>query len=230
MWKRWIVHNFWRCSTGKSIISSKDQKGKRQKKLERKKEQKEAKHKESAIDGMHVLVILLGCVDSMLYAVFAPDRKQHTAFVACPLRSSYSWHTLHVIESCEPPPIVANPVRSRSKPHCEVDWLKPVRNLFVWNRFKCRRNEFGSDRIKSWSKPDYFTCVEGPYEVIVQRYSWHCFCQCIEYHVHLASAAGCLYDRVHSHVMSLFWWFRHVKRRNWLGVIHIEIFPHRSRA
>ena len=69
--------------------------------FERKKEQNEAKHGESVIDGMHVLVIPLGFVDSVLYPVFAPDRKQRTRFFALPLRSSYSRHTLNVIESRE---------------------------------------------------------------------------------------------------------------------------------
>ena len=52
---------------------------------------------------MHVLVIPLETVDSVLYPVLAPgpDCKQRTAFVALPLRSSYSRHTLHVIESRE---------------------------------------------------------------------------------------------------------------------------------
>ena len=40
-----------------------------------------------------------------LYLVFAPDCKQRsTAFVVLPLRSSYSRHTLHVIESRESTP------------------------------------------------------------------------------------------------------------------------------
>ena len=87
----------------------------------RKKGKNEAEHREGTIDGMPVLVILLGSVDSALYPVFAPDRKQHTAFVALPLRSSYSRHTLHLIESREPPPIIVNPVRSGLNPHREVD-------------------------------------------------------------------------------------------------------------
>ena len=29
-------------------------------------------------------------------------------------------------------------------------------------KFKCRRDEFGSIRIESGSKPDYFASVEGP--------------------------------------------------------------------
>ena len=56
---------------------------------------------ESVIDDMHVhvLVILLGCFDSMLYPVFAPDWKQHTGFFALPLRSRHSQHPLHVLYS-----------------------------------------------------------------------------------------------------------------------------------
>ena len=41
---------------------------------------READHGESSIDGMHILVILLGFVDSMLYSVFAPDCKQSAGF------------------------------------------------------------------------------------------------------------------------------------------------------
>ena len=51
-----------------------------QREFERKKEQNEGEHGESAIDGMHVLVIQLGSVDSVLYPVFASDCKQRTAF------------------------------------------------------------------------------------------------------------------------------------------------------
>ena len=87
-------------------------KGRRYKEFERKKEQNEAEHEESAIDGMHVLAILLGSVDSVLYPVFTPDYKQRTAFVALPLRSSYSRHTLHVIESREQLPIRFDPDRN----------------------------------------------------------------------------------------------------------------------
>ena len=72
--------------------------------FERKKEQNEAEQRESAIDGMHVLIIPLVSVDSVLYPVFAMDCKQRTAFVAFPLCSNYSQHTLHVIESRESTP------------------------------------------------------------------------------------------------------------------------------
>ena len=58
--------------------------------------------------------------------------------------------------------MIGNPVRSGSKPHREVDWLKPVWNRFDSNRFKCRSNESGSIRIESGSKPDYLASVEGP--------------------------------------------------------------------
>ena len=68
-----------------------------------------------------------------------------------------------------PPPIIANSVRSRSKPHHEVDWLKSVRNRFDWNRFMCKRNEFGSIQIESGLKPGYFASVEGSkLSIIVQ--------------------------------------------------------------
>ena len=45
-------------------------KGRHCKEFERKKEQKEAEHEESAIDGMHVLLIPLGSCDSVLYLVY----------------------------------------------------------------------------------------------------------------------------------------------------------------
>ena len=73
-------------------------------KFERKKEQNKAEHGESAIDGMHILVILLGSIDSMWYPVLPPDSKQCTGFFVLPFRSSQSWHMLHVIESHEPTP------------------------------------------------------------------------------------------------------------------------------
>ena len=134
-------------------------KGRPCKEFERKKEWNEAEHGESAIDGMHVLNIPLGSVDSVLYSVFTPDCKQCTGFFALPILSNHSQHTLNVIESRESTP---NDWWSGSKPHREVDWLKPVWNWFDWNRFKCRRNESGSIRIESGSKLDYFASVEGP--------------------------------------------------------------------
>ena len=103
VWKEWIVHNFWRCSTGllATVLFRQRLKGRRCKAFKRKKEQNKSEHGESTIDSMHVLVIPLGSVDSVLFPVFASDCKQRTAFVALPLRSSYSQHTLHVIESCQ---------------------------------------------------------------------------------------------------------------------------------
>ena len=43
------------------------------KEFKREKEQNEAEHRESTIDGMQVLVIPLGSVDSVLYPILGPD-------------------------------------------------------------------------------------------------------------------------------------------------------------
>ena len=135
VWNRWIVRNFWCCSTGYSIVSSKGWKGRRCKAFERKKEQNETEHGESAMDGMHVLVNPLGLIDSVLYSVFASDCKQRTALIALPLRSSYSRHTLHVIESRDSTPnycpfgLIRIEATSRSgliQTGSKSIWLEPV--------------------------------------------------------------------------------------------------------
>ena len=106
------------------------------KQFERKKEQDKAYHEESAIDSMHILVVLLASIDSMLHLVFAADCKQHTGFFALPVRSSHSRHTLHVTESREPTPSDGTLVRFGSKPQYKMDWLKLVWNRINLNWFK----------------------------------------------------------------------------------------------
>ena len=72
-----------------------------------------------AIDGMHILVILLGYVDSMLYLVFATDCKQRIGLFTLALRSNHSVYTLHVhvIESHESTP---------------SDWQSSLIRIEVW--------------------------------------------------------------------------------------------------
>ena len=51
------------------------EKGRCCKDFERKKEQNEAEHEQSAFDGMRILVIPLGSVDSVLYPLITSDCK-----------------------------------------------------------------------------------------------------------------------------------------------------------
>ena len=98
------------------------------KEFERKKEQNE--HRESAIDGVHILVIPLA--SSVVYPVFVPDCKQRTIFFARPFHSAPTIpYTLHVIESRESSPnqrIDSNRFEIDSNGTGSVEGTNPDRN------------------------------------------------------------------------------------------------------
>ena len=62
-------------------------KGDTMRKVWKKQRANEAKHEESTIDDMHVLIFPLGSIDSVLYPVIAPVCKQHTG-VSLPFHSA----------------------------------------------------------------------------------------------------------------------------------------------
>ena len=163
MWKQWIVHNFWCCSTGYSIILLKGWNERLCKVFLRKKERNEAEHGESTIDCMHILVIPLRSIDGVWYPVFAPNCKQRIGLLPLPLRSNHSQHTLHVIESGEFTPQWL-PIQFDLEQNHILNWTdsNQFKTDSIGTSFDCRRNESGSIQIESGSKLDYFASVEGP--------------------------------------------------------------------